>query len=506
QTYLSLRLMFGRNLDSTTAIEREVDVQAWKRLTSLKLAADLGLRTGDDEIVRAIQQDRQFSPQGSFDRARYKAFVGNVLRNMDADESLFEENVRQSLTLQKFQGMLASATWINPAELQRLVSAYADSFRIRYVLLGTNSLHAAPVITTDEALKFYNTHTNSFLIPDRVSVRYVAWPIKDAMTNTITESDVNYFYEENHDAFTSAGTNGEPVLKPLAEVAGTISNQLLRQQAALATRDKATDFTVGLTPPRDGSAAPGFEAYAGKAGLAVHTTGLFRATQELPGIKTARNAFQHEAFTRDDSPDNYYSDPIIGEDLVYVLALNKREAPRMPAFEEVREEVLTAARQAALEKAALEFAKSAQSRLASTVAQGQSFDASVKALGATLHTTDVFSAFTVPEELQDAEIVRALTQRNRGEVTDVIPFGQSYLIAYVAERTPATPETATSVHRQIISALTRRRSNTLFSGWQTWLIQQPGYQAPTGLLRSNKLISEEPADESVPATDSSADQ
>ena len=101
QTSLGLRLMVGRNLDSTSAIEREVDIQAWKRLSSLKIAEDLGLRTRDDEVVRAIQQDRQFAPEGAFDRARYKAFVSSVLHNMDADEALFEENVRQTLTLQK---------------------------------------------------------------------------------------------------------------------------------------------------------------------------------------------------------------------------------------------------------------------------------------------------------------------------------------------------------------------------------------------------------------------
>ena len=507
QTYLSLRLMLGRNLDSATSIEREVDIQAWKRLASLKIADDLGLRTRDDEIVRAIQQDRQFAPEGAFDHARYKAFVGNVLRNMDADEAIFEENVRQSLTLQKVQGMLTSATWINPAELQRMVSAYADTFRIRYVLLGTNNVPAAPVVSMAEAQRFYDAHTNTFLIPERVSVRYVAWSIKDAMTNTVTESDVNYFYEENHDAFTSADTNGESVLKPLAEVAGTISNQLLHQQATLAMRDKAADFTVGLTPPRDGSAGTSFEACASKSGLAVHTTGLFRATQKLPGIETPRNAFQHEAFTRENSPDNYYSDPIVGEELVYVLALDKREAPRMPAFEEVSDEVLAAARQEASEKAARELAKTAHDRLAAAVAQGQTFDAGVKALGATLHTTDVFSAFSVPDELQDAEIVRALTQRNRGEITDAIPFGKDYLIAYVAERTPATPESATSVHRQIISYYTRLRSNSLFGEWQTWLVHQPGYQAPAGLLRSGEpAVEDEPKDEAVPAKNSSAAQ
>ena len=499
-TYLSLRLMLGRNPDSASAIEREVDGLAWKRLASLKIAKDLGLRTRDDEVVRAIQQDRQFAPEGAFDRARYNAFVSGVLHNMEADEALFEENVRQYITLQKVQGMLTSASWIDPAEIQRMISAYADTFRLDYVLLGTNNVRSVPAISLDQARRFYDLNTNMFLIPERVSVRYVAWPIKDAMTNTVTESDVNYYYEENHDAFTSPGTNGEPVLKPLAEVAGTISNRLLHQQAALATRDKAADFAIALTPPRNGTAAPGFDVCAAKAGLAVHTSGLFRATQEIPGISTPRNAFQHEAFTREDTPDNYYSDPIVGEESVYVLALAGREAPRMPRFEEVRDEVMTAARQEAAEKAARELARTAHDRLAAAVANGQSFAATVKTLGATLHTTDVFSALSVPEELQDAELVRELTQHNNGEVTDAIPFGKDYLIAYLAERTPATPEAASSVHRQIVTALTRRRGNALFSEWQNWLIRQPGYQAPAGLLRGGEPApADEPRDEPAPA-------
>jgi len=98
-----------------------------------------------------------------------------------------------------------------------------------------------------------------------------------------------------------------------------------------------------------------------------------------------------------------------------------------------------------------------------------------------------------------------LTQCNQGEVTEVIPFGQDHLIACVIERIPATPEASASVHRQLISALTRRRSNALFGEWQTWLVQQPGFQAPAGLLRSGEPVADdESRDETAPAPNNSA--
>ena len=87
-----------------------------------------------------------------------------------------------------------------------------------------------------------------------------------------------------------------------------------------------------------------------------------------------------------------------------------------------------------------------------------------------VHTTAVFSAYSAPDNLSSPEILSDITARNAGELSDVLPGADGLIIAYVVERTPASPDELSSVQNQVMTSTIRRRTRLLFGEWQKSLV------------------------------------
>ena len=70
-------------------------------------------------------------------------------------------------------------------------------------------------------------------------------------------------------------------------------------------------------------------------GLTIFTSDFFTVAENVPDIDVSNN-FNRVAFSLDPSnPERYFSDPITGENTVYVIAANKRLEAHVPDFSEV---------------------------------------------------------------------------------------------------------------------------------------------------------------------------
>ncbi len=476
--YLGFCMRYGRMIPVTPELDREIHDQALRRAAALRMAEELGLMPSDQEVLDAIQRDPNFQENGAFSKARFQTFVRGFLANLGGSSAQYEEFTRENVALQKLQNMVGAAAWVAPAEVERAVATFADTFVLKYSLLD-ESRWATNIMATDaEALAYYQSRTNEFVEPEKASVRYVVVPVSNYLAKAeVSDEEVEAYYSEHPLDFMrpAASTNEEDTVIPLEEARGEILARLRQEAAQQLARDAATDLVVALAPGRLGE-APTFEEAAAKLGWLVHTSGLFSKEGPLP-VEDADTSFAEAAFRLRPTPEEYFSDALTGSNAVYVLALAERRESHVPPFEAVAEKARARTAKAAETAWRAEQMERLFAAVRDRLASGGTFEDAAKAEGLAVSTTAPFSIYTAPGELDDRDALLEIASRNAGELTRPLQATNGLWLAYVAERKPAEPDAAAVVRSQVQAMLARRRVGLLFSEWERGLLDRMGLRA-----------------------------
>jgi hypothetical protein len=471
-TYLDVCMASGRKPAITPELDAILVEMAWKRVAALHTAKAMGLENPSNaELLAELQRQSLFQENGAFSRNRYLAFEKNVLAPLGVAVSQFENKLREDIILMKLQSTTAAAAWISPAEFQRVVSRYADNLSVEYVTLQTNLVKASDIkLTPDDLKAYFEAHTNFFEVPAKVAVRYVVLPVSNHLATAVADNaGVEEYYDTHTDEFTATDTNGAKVITPLDEVRVTISNRLLLAFATQAARDIGTDLAVALAPQRDGTASD-FEKVAADFGLAVRTTALFAADAPVPGIDSDID-FITAAFKLRPTPEDYFSDPVTGLHYVYVLALATNTDAYVPSFDEAQAKVEPFAMEKAVQDALLKNAESIRLKLQEGLGKGEKFAAVARQQAMNVHTSGYFSAYAAPEALSSPDILEQITLLGQGDVSSVLTATNGHMIAYMADRRPASDQEVGVVREQLGRGMIRRRARVIFSEWQDNLLR-----------------------------------
>ena len=468
-TILSLSMMVGRPLNSITpTMEREIRKETWQRIVALRTAHDIGLGATDRDVQMAIQHDPMFAENDTYNPRRWQAFVQGFLANMDTSPRQFEEFIREQILLQKLQNMVATAIWIPPTELQDALHMYTDSFTLEYLTLKPSDV-ADVKVTPEDAKAFYESHTNYFVIPDMVRVKYVAWPVSNFLAEvSVSTADVINYYSEHIEEFTVRDTNDNPVAVEFGKVRDDIQAKLTRALAQTRAHDKATEFVDRLTPDRNGK-APTFDEVAAARQVTVSTSHWFTLREKLKDMGVGYD-FNKSGFDLTPNPEDSFSEPIDGSNAVYVLSYGDRQESRLPSFEEAQTEVTVAATANARRQALNRRAHEVADALQKAVHAGKAFTNEVAALKFQAVRTKPFTAFDAPKELESPDLLSDVLSRKEHEVTGAIPAEDSAIIAYVAERVPSDPSAMEALRPQMVSRLNRQRARMVVRDWQEYIV------------------------------------
>jgi len=454
-----------------------VNAQTWRRLAALHTADRLGVTVSDKEVASTIHRDPAFAVAGVFNKDRYQAVVSSRWRFKDS-VSVFEEYLRQDLKLQKLAGMLESAIWISPTELMQRLDNLTDRFTIEYALLGEDDYEVEVEVSTNEVKRFFNDNIDLFTIPEKVSVKYVEFPISNYLAVVeLADGESRAYYTNNLEGYASIDTNAESLYVPFEDVQDEIEEALLRQKALFAAKDEATKLVVTLAPDRAGM-APTIEDAASDMGLAVEVSGFFSLYEDVEGLDVGL-AFNRTAFELDaEDPERYFSDAIAGEDSVYVIAVRERSESRVPGFDEVADSVEPVARAEAERVARLERLDGIRDEIETVMGSDKSFSDALAGLGLNVSTSLTFSAYeAAPEEVKYFEVlVPGIMDLRRGELSAMLETPDGFLLAHAADRQPADPGTTGFPRGQILGAITRYRAELLFRDWSEFVLTEADFK------------------------------
>lgn len=473
-TYLARALALGREVQSTPESDAVLRRLSWQRLATLREANRMGLVATDDELRGAIRANFA-ETDGGFDPARYQAFLQNFILPLGFSTAQFEQHLREEIQIQKLANLIGRQATVTPLEIRRTFDTLLDTFEVEYAFAGPADVEQDVKVSDDDVRRLFDEDPAAFTIPEQREVTYAAFPVADYFEADleISDDDVQDYYELNIADYTTTetDTNGQPreVVADLDEVRDGIVAALRRQAAFEKADAAAAELAYRALPDREGT-VPEFAAEAEKAGRKAQTLApfsRFSVPLEDGGAALAAAAFEL-------APNSYdrVSSTIAGTDNVYVLYLENVQAPRVPAFEEVADQVREVARQKALAAALAAKGTALREAAEAGLAAGKSFADAVAATGVQAQSAEPFtgmSGSTSTNEIVQT-LVQAVVSYNPGEVTEPAPHADGLVVAYVKARTPADPATFDSYQAEIASAIRARRGQGLFRDWQAALL------------------------------------
>jgi peptidyl-prolyl cis-trans isomerase D len=161
-------------------------------------ARRLGLQVTDEEVRDAILNVPSFRTGDRFDRTRYVA----ALRSNRTTPTEFEESQRQSLLITKLENLVTDGITVSDREVRDLYNLDHEQIDVSFVKLPYEKYKAAATVTDAEVNEFYEKNMELFRQPDMVGVTYVTYAPKEIEASVpVTDESVQAYYDAHQSDF-----------------------------------------------------------------------------------------------------------------------------------------------------------------------------------------------------------------------------------------------------------------------------------------------------------------
>lgn len=469
-------LMAGQDVERSEYGQRILEQQAWVRLIQEKKVKEWNIVVTDEELVQYLRS--MFSPEGNFDPQFYRQFLDRQLPAWRVSQAEFEQMMREDLAIQRLQRIIASTAKVTPQEARSVYDIIHEKMDVAVVRFEA-SQHTNDVKLTDaDLLDFFEKNKETFRVPERRKVRYVRF-VPEAFTNkvTIANFEVEQFYDQNKSLF----TDETGATQPLETVAEEIRKRLLRQALLKRTHDVATQLMLEIAKKQDPDkeeqgADVDFDALAKQFGATPQETDFFEPGEPIRGIEPGVG-FYRAAFSL--TPEDPFSEPVAGDDGVYVLQYAGKKESELPTFEAAKEKVQRRLTMVRATEMAQSKGRDAAAQVRNAVAAARSartevdpgeiakvFEEQCKKLGLKVIDPPPFSQREPAEELDDAFSVLATAFAMReGEVSDYVETQRGGFFLLLKDRIPPADEEYAKERGQFMNQLLAQRRNTVYNEW-----------------------------------------
>lgn len=462
--YAMVRRSFETRLGSMSGDQFEpfLQEQTWTRLI-LKEEARRRVKIRNEEVARYLEEQPTFQQQGRFAPDLYYRY----LRAIGVSPSTFEERIRDDLRIQQLVQRVNQEVDVTEPEL---VEAYArDSSPIdaTLIVIEPSSLTAQirPTLTEHDIQDYYYTHLDQFAVAPRRTYEYLGVTYDDALASRPPPSDVEIWSYYGQHAGELKRADGSA--SPLEEVRGTIVQRLRDTQA----RKQLTDTKLNVE--EDLEQGLRFEEIALARGIPIRTIGPDAAA---PGVANGPDA----AMLRDAErlalghPSAVHQ----GAEGVFVVRAVEETPARLPALEEVRAQVESAAGAERSREAARARAEQLRGELAALRQAGLRFEEAVLVLGAPTQHPDPFTKRTAPAPLSESsEALDALMRAQAGALSGVLQTPSAAVIAYAHERLPYDQAQFEQDRKTVQTTLLEAKQREHLEQWLASLRERAGFKS-----------------------------
>ena len=481
-------LRTGRWPDASDARRAGLDLDrmARERIVLADRMKAMGLEVSDHTVAEWIADN--FGNPGQPDSARtmYNAVV-KELNRVGLGEQDLARYARHEVGIGHLVAVAGVAgSLVTPREAEMQYRRQNERLEAEAVVLQSSNYLAAVALDPEKLVQFYTNRQASYRIPEKVQVQYVRFEFTNFQaqaeaalarrTNLTAELDALYVQAG---ASRFMGTNGQ-VLPPDAAKA-RIREDLLKSEARLAARRAAASFGTELEKLQPVK-AENLATLATQKGMPVSTSAPF-SEAEGPRELNVRQTFSRAAFAL--TPQLPVSPPVVGEDAVYVLALQGRIPSEIPPFEAVRDRVTEDYRREQARQLARDAGAAFLATLTNTLAQGKTFTEAAAAAGLPCVVLPQFTAAsrTLPDwdrrvNFEQAKMVAGNLQP--GQASELVTTMDGALVLFLKRREAVTDAEVKQALPNYLTELRKERQFEGFSDWFQHQIEATAIDMPTG--------------------------
>ncbi len=449
--------------DKRSGSNFEPERETYEWLLIVQKQRELGIHVGDEaaqqmarQMIQAFQRSGISSPQVFFDKVLAQ-------RGYHVDD--FERFVRHFVGLQELRDTIGlSGELIPPSQAKSLYERDHQEVATEAVFFWSTNYEARVPLTPEMLGQFYSNMVAVYRIPERVQVDYVRFDVTNLLSQAQNQiTNLSELVDMNYQRM---GTNIFPEAKSEDERKARIREQLIRQQALYLARAKAMEFAnvlFAINPPK----AENLKLLAASNNLPVQVSAPFDRDSTPQGLEVGQD-FTKTAFAL--TADEPYSPPLIGQDGVYVIAVDKRLPSETPALDQIRDRVTADYKHEQAMRMARQDATGLASTLTNGFAQGKTFTNICAEANARPVRLPPFSIST--STLKDVEDIVSLSQVKQavfdtspGKVVSALPTREGAMVLYVAAKLPLDPAREKTDFPNYLTQLRRTRQQEAFGEW-----------------------------------------
>jgi peptidyl-prolyl cis-trans isomerase D len=179
--------LYARQILSQLVFQKEIEYEA-KRL---------GITVSDKERADRIKQYLPTAFNGD-------TFVGmdtyarEVRQRFQLTVPVFEEQVRDSLVLEKFRKLITDGISLSPAEIEQEFHDQNEKVKLEYVVVKPEDLAGKVLVDETEIKTYYDQNKSRYQIPEKRVVRYALVDLTQIRQNTqVTDDELKVAYQDN---------------------------------------------------------------------------------------------------------------------------------------------------------------------------------------------------------------------------------------------------------------------------------------------------------------------
>ena len=379
--------------------QNQAAVQFVVNLLVLRHEADrLGLRPSASEIADVVRKLPAFQGDSGFDINKFNDVVQNGLAPLGLSEEHVEQLVRDQISLNEIQDLLAAGVSLPKSELDENFHRGYDKLYVSVIRFRSADFDKDIKINEEDVQKYYDAHKSELKTGEKRKVEFVQL--------TMTEEEKKLTGKERIEA-----------LQKLA--------------------DHATDFTQALLQ-RDAD----FKQAAAKSQLPVHETAEFTAAEPDPQLKVDPQ-LGAAAFKLSAQEPN--SDPVQAPDGFYILHLIGTTEARPLTLEEAKPKIVDALKKTRSRELMSSKGAEVAQQLREEKKSGQPLEAAIQKVGVKPEKLPPFSLIEEEQQKSDANeqknqsselvaVKNAVALLKADDVSDFMPSGTDGFIAILEKR------------------------------------------------------------------------
>jgi hypothetical protein len=445
------------------------DAAAYERLLMLSKARELGLAVKPETVAQVAGEIMR-----NFGVASASELQQRVL-GRDASLADFGTCIEQFLLQQQLMlavglpGSLVTTQTVTTLWKRENQEIAAD------LVVVPASNYVDSVTVTPEALQTHFTSVNErYRVPARVAVNYLEFPVTNywpvgsqIFTNTIT--NVTEFAA----AVYAEGGSNKFGGKALADATEQIVNETVRNFARRAATTNAQALHFEITDA-DSVAPDALSKAAARAGLTLKTSPPFDNQSFMPFLP--REVIQ-KAFTL--NPEHPVGEPVITENIVYLIGLATNIPSYLPGLEAVSNRVHFDYVQMTANQMANTAGEAVHQKLAEGLAKGEKFPAVCAAADVRPVPLSPFSRTTrslpeVPPQVPLGAVQEAAFKLGPGQLSPYVPGAAGGFVVYVKELLPLDGKRLETELPEVLKQVRQNSMNEAYAVWFRQLIAAGG--------------------------------